>query len=110
MWGVRQNYRCVRYSNIYAPPTHHTCGATMYQTGLQSDFWNFWTPTANFGHKENLVAKVEGLRVIDPELFEYAVRFMTSSFVDDVIIHCNLCFDPQCLGQVLKSSDIIIAL
>ncbi len=35
---------------------------------------------------------------------------MTSSFVADVIIHCKLCFDPKCIGQVLKSSDIMIAL
>ena len=40
--------------------------------------------------------------------FRIDVTIVTASFVDDVIIHCLLCFDPKCIGQVLKSSDIII--
>ena len=28
---------------------------------------------------------------------------MTSSFVDDVIAHCQRYIDPKCIGQVFKS-------
>ena len=35
---------------------------------------------------------------------------MTSSFVDDVIIYCQLCLHPIFIGQVLKCQDIIIPL
>ena len=46
--------------------------------------------------------------VIDGALSEYEVGIVTSSFVDDVTIHCQHCFDHKCIGEVYKSKDIII--
>ena len=72
------------------PPTHFTYGSTMYRTRLQSDFCKFWTPPSQLWRQVELGGQSGGLQVIDPELFEYDVKIITSSFLDDVIIHSQL--------------------
>ena len=48
--------------------------------------------------------------MVDGPLSESDLTIVAPSFVDDVIIDCQLCFDPRFKGQVLKSKDILIPL
>ncbi len=50
------------------------------------------------------------INAVDGALSESDVKIVKSAILDDVIIHCQHYFDPKCIGQVLKSQDIIMSL